>query len=74
MLRHIQKCTETEARRQLEDNTWPLPLNELDTFIAIIYARGACGAKNIAVNDLWDKNWGIQFCSQNMARNHLINV
>lgn len=37
MLNIIKKCTEVEARSKLNDETWSLSLDELDSFIAILY-------------------------------------
>ncbi|GBM91588.1 hypothetical protein AVEN_164195-1 [Araneus ventricosus] len=42
MLSHIKKCTEAEAVLNNEEN-WTVSLEEIDAFIAIIYARGAYG-------------------------------
>ncbi|KAF2885593.1 hypothetical protein ILUMI_20577 [Ignelater luminosus] len=39
MLRHIKKCTETEARRHGAEN-WSLALEELNALIALLYPRG----------------------------------
>ena len=43
ILKHIAKCTVTEAHRQLQDETFALIIEELETFIAVMYARGAAG-------------------------------
>lgn len=37
MLRHIQCCTEVEAHRQLNDDSWSVPLEELEAFIALLF-------------------------------------
>ena len=43
MLSHIKRCTEANAVSHNEEN-WSVSLEELDSFIAIIYARGAYGS------------------------------
>ncbi|GBP35445.1 hypothetical protein EVAR_94896_1 [Eumeta japonica] len=74
ILRHIQKCTIEEANRQLGHNNWILTLEQLESFIAICYARGAYGAKNIQVNELWSKTWGINFFSKVMPRDRFKEI
>lgn len=74
ILRHIQKCTLEEANRQLGHNNWILTLEQLESFIAICYARGAYGAKNIPVNELWSKTWGIHFFSKVMPRDRFKEI
>ncbi|GBP11839.1 hypothetical protein EVAR_74487_1 [Eumeta japonica] len=74
ILRHIQKCTIEEANRQLGHNNWILTLEQLESFIAISYARGAYGAKNIQVNELWSKTWGINFFSKVMPRDRFKEI
>lgn len=67
-LKHIQKCTEAEARRQTGDKEWSLPMEELRAFIGILYARGACGAKGLKTHSLWSDKWGVPFCKSTMSR------
>ena len=74
MLHHTQKCTEAEARRQLQQVDWSVTLEELDAFVGIMYARGASGAKGLSVKCLWDSNWGIAFCQKTMARNSFLEI
>lgn len=59
MLRHIKLCTETKARQQLQNNSWSHPLEELEAFIALLYVRGVCGAKQLPIDFLWSPNWGV---------------
>ena len=74
MLRHIQRCTEEEARRVLQTNDWRISLHELDAFLSIVYARGAHKATKIKVHELWNKLWGIPIISETMARNRFIEI
>ena len=39
ILRHIKHCTEAEAATARKQN-WSLAIEELDAFIALVYARG----------------------------------
>ncbi len=52
MLKLIKKCSDAEANRQLQHNRWSVSLEELDAFIALLYARGAFGAKNLLIHSL----------------------
>ena len=72
-MRHIKTCTETEARRILE-NDWTLSLAELNAFIAILYARGAYEAKNLRLSYLWSQRWGPEFFSKTMSRNKFAEI
>ena len=67
MLKHIQKCTETEARSRLQDDNWSISLQELDAFIAILLARGAYGAKTLDLAGLWSTVWGPAFFRDNVT-------
>ncbi|KAF2887332.1 hypothetical protein ILUMI_18841 [Ignelater luminosus] len=58
MLKIIKNCTETETNNKLENVDWKLSFEDLDAFIAILYARRAYASsklelygKNITVND-----------------------
>ena len=74
ILRHIQRCTEEEARRVLQTNDWCVSLHELDAFLAIIYARRAHKATKIKIHELWNRLWGIPIISETMARNRFIEM
>ena len=74
ILRHIQRCTEEEARRVLQTDNWYVSLDELDAFLAIIYARGAHKATKIKIHELWNRLWGIPIISETMARNRFIEM
>jgi len=63
LLKNIQMATQQEAHRQLGNNEWSMSLEEVNAFIAILYARGAFGSNTLVAKDLWDKTWGpIFFC------------
>ena len=74
MLRHIQRCTEEEARRVLQTDDWCVSLHELDAFLAIIYARRAHKTTKIKIHELWNRLWGIPIISKTMARNKFIEM
>jgi hypothetical protein len=73
MIRHIQKCTQIEARRVLE-NEWSVSLRELEKFIGLLYARGIMGGKNLPVKTLWSNNWGSKRFSECMARDRFLEI
>ena len=69
MLKHIQQCTNVEARRVLGNEEWEVSLCELKAFIALLYVRGAYGGKNFPLYNFWNKEWGVSFFQQTMSRN-----
>jgi hypothetical protein len=60
ILRHIKRCIGAEAARAGEQN-WSLTIEELDAFIALVYARGAYGSRSVDYDVLWNVNWGLRF-------------
>ncbi|KAK9701731.1 Transposase IS4 [Popillia japonica] len=74
ILKHIEKCTEQEPRRCQEVDDWSVSLQELKAFIAILYARGATGAKGLELESLWSKKWGLPFAGKTMARNRFREI
>jgi hypothetical protein len=73
MLRHIKKCTEAEAVLNNEEN-WKISLEELDAFIAIIYARGAYGCNDMDYDFLWNNTWGPPIFRETMSRNRFRDI
>ena len=55
MLKHIQQCTNVEARRVLGNEDWEVSLCELKAFIALLYVRGAYGGKSFPLYNFWNK-------------------
>ncbi|KAJ8876547.1 hypothetical protein PR048_020992 [Dryococelus australis] len=74
MLKHTKLCTESEARKQLEDNTWHISLMEIDSFIALLYAHGFNCAKGLEVDSLWSTKWGPQFFRDPMSRDRFREI
>ena len=74
MLRHIQRCTEEEARRVLQIDDRRVSLYELDAFLSIVYARGAHKAIKIKVHELWNRSWAIPIISETVARSRFIEI
>ena len=62
ILRHIKRRTEAEAVRAGEQN-WSLAIEELDAFVALVYARRAYGCRSVDYDVLWNVNWGPCFFS-----------
>ncbi|XP_035226305.1 piggyBac transposable element-derived protein 4-like [Stegodyphus dumicola] len=73
MLRHIKKCKEAEGILNNEEN-WAISLEELDAFIAIIYARGAYGCNGMDYDFLWNNTWGPPFFRETMSRNRFRDI
>ncbi|XP_068233574.1 uncharacterized protein [Palaemon carinicauda] len=65
IIKHIQKCTETEARMKLNDETWNISFQEIYATIGIMYARGVL-AKGQSVENLWSVKWGPPFFRDNV--------
>lgn len=74
ILRHISDCTEKEAHRQLNNDTWSLSQHELEAFIAVLYARGAFGANTLPILSLWNSKWGPRFFPETIARDRFLEI
>ena len=74
MLKHIRDCTVAEAHRHRGDSSWDLTVAELKAFIALLYIRGAQGAKNMELDSLWSEKWGFPFFKETMARNRFREI
>lgn len=74
LLRNIQISTQQEAHRQLGNDEWIISVEELNAFIAILFARGALGANTLAAKDLWNKTWGPPFFGSVMSRNRFLDI
>lgn len=74
MLRHIKECTDAEGKRQQQDDSWSITPYELEAFIALLYARGAYGARKLSVKKLWSSNWGPRFFQDTMSRNKFLEI
>ena len=73
ILCHIKRCKESEAARADEQN-WSLAIEELDAFIALVYARGAYGCRSVDYDVLWNVNWGLRFFPDTMSRNRFREI
>ena len=74
ILKHIAKCTITEAHRQLQDETFALTTEELEACIAVMYARGATVKSALPLNDFWTANWGVPLCKSAMSNNRFCEI
>lgn len=73
-MKHIQHCTEIEARQRSGDNDWKLSLDELDAFISLLYIRGALHAKGLSIDALWSTKWGGRYFNETMSRNRFKEI
>lgn len=74
MLKHMKMCTENRAREESGDKDWSVSMDELEAFIAVLYARGWYGARNLELDFLWSKEWGPPFFSQTMSRDRFREI
>jgi len=74
ILKLIVKCTVTEAHRQLQNQTFALTIEELEAFIAVMYARGVAGKSSLPLHDLWTEKWGVPLCKSAMSRNRFCEI
>ena len=68
IVEHIVKCTENEAQSKLQDESWKTSKEEIYKLFGIILARGLL-AKGQPVDQIWSKEWGINYFSRTMSRN-----
>ena len=62
ILQHIKKCTIVEAQSQTKSQNFTLNDEELEAFMAVIYAQGVAGKNDRPVHSLWNEKWGIPLC------------
>ena len=82
IMKHIQKCTEEEARKQLlekqngnEDRSnWSVTLEEIEALIGIMYIREANEMKNMPFKSLWSKDYGLPIVIETMSRNRAMKI
>ena len=68
IVEHIVKCTENEAQSKLQDESWKTSKEEIYKLFGIMLARGLL-AKGQPVDQIWSKEWGINYFSRTMSRN-----
>ena len=74
ILQQIAKCKITEAHRQLQDETFALTFEELEAFIAVMYAQEAIGKSALPLHDLWTGNLGVTLSKSAMSRNRFCEI
>ena len=52
ILKHITKCTITEAHRQPQNQAYAHTVEELEPFIAVMYAQGVKGKTDLFLRDI----------------------
>lgn len=73
ILKHVLSCTIAEARRTHSPD-WVITIEELEAFLAIIYVRGAIGAKCLDLDALWSVKWGNDFVKATMSRDRFREI
>ena len=71
---HIKKCKIAEAHSQNKSQNLSLMDEDLEAFIAVMYARGVSGKNDRPVHSLWRDKWGIPLCKQAMSRNRFCAI
>ena len=71
MIRHMERCTQTEGNRVKGTGRWNISLNELKTFFALLYARGVLSGSTLPRRSLWSQKWGIEIFQTSMTRDFL---
>ncbi|KAF2883765.1 hypothetical protein ILUMI_22410 [Ignelater luminosus] len=74
ILQIIKNCTKTEANNKLENVDWKLSFEDLDTFIAILYARGAYTSSKLELDSLWSIKWKPPFFREAMSKNRFKEI
>ena len=74
ILKHIAKCTITEAHCILQNQNFELTIKELKTFIALMYARGVTGKSALSLHDIWIEKMGVPLCKNDMSRNRFCKI
>ena len=74
MISLVQNCTNVEARRVLSNKDWNVSRSELLAFVSLLYVRGVYGGRNIPLESYWNKQWGVSFFSETMARNRFREI
>ena len=74
VVKHITKCTVAEAHHQLHNQTFALNVEELEAFIAVMYARGVTGKSDLSLHDIWTERWGVPLCKSAMSRNRFSKI
>ena len=74
IVHHIKKCTVSEAHRQMQNQTFALTVEELERFIAVMYARRVTEKVPYHCRRFGLKKWGVLLCKTAMARNRLCEI
>ena len=74
MLKIIKNCTETEANRILNSENFQLPIEELESFLGLCFARGIFVSKNTPINYLWSDKWGVNIFKNTMGRDRFKSI
>ena len=74
ILKHIQNCTEIEARKVTNNSTWKVSLDELKAFIGLLYLRGVEGQKNKPIRSFWSSRFGCPYFNETLSRNRFYEV
>ena len=74
MIRHIQKCTNAEGRRETNNESWNVSLEELEKFIGLIIYRGITGGRTRPLKKMWSNLWGEPLFPKTMSKNRFSEI
>lgn len=75
MVRTIVECTNKEAQRQLNSNSWETNFEEIRGFIGLVLIRGASVSSKVKVNDLWSSGiLGLPIFKRTMSRKRFKDI
>ena len=69
-----RKCPVTKAHRQMQSQTFSLTVEELESFIAVVYAWGVTGKSGLPLPEVWTEKWGVPLWKTAMARNRFCEI
>ncbi len=59
--RNIKECTDAEANRKLQNDSWNILVQEFEAFKALLYVRGKLSAEGLQILSLGSKIWDPKF-------------
>ena len=74
ILEHIIKCTIGETFHQTENEKFTFNIENLESFIVILYGRGVSRKNHLPMQEAWKRNWEITLCQEAMPKNRLCEI
>ena len=74
ILKHIIRSIVTKAHRQLQNQMFAFTVEELEAFIAVMYAWGVTGRGHLSWHDIWTESWNMSLCKGTTSRNRFCAI